>query len=339
LGYDPALLGGRAATGNPSAIRAWAVQVLEDAGFELTPGQRTGHWLPQMVESGARSTPYLAAPVRALDTKNQFAFNRVVNRAIGQEGAEVSLGNINAAQDFVSDTFKKAATAIRERGGVPAGGLEAQFASIIDDWKAFGIDLPNPLQKYKLDNATFDPVGLLEARQRLNGLMRDAKRNTPSRLPALGDMVEAIDSAIETAARSQGENIARAREVYRVLLALDRPGVWKENGDIGASALYRAFRSGFRNEMKLRSEPSKAVRDLISVIRAREGFMREIVNDSGTATRMSLQTLLHNPVATMAEATLGRGALMAYLQAGKVGTRALTPQGAEQLTGVWGSTW
>lgn len=339
LGYDPALLGGMAATGNPNHIRAWAVQVLKNAGFELTPGQETGHWLPLQVEAAARSTPYLAAPVRALDTKNQMAFNRVVNRAIGQEGDHVSLGNINAANDFVSETFAKAAEAIRQRGGVPAGGLEAKFASIIDDWKSMGIDLPNPLAKYKLDNQTFDPVGLLEARQRINGLMRDAKINTPSRLPALGDMVESIDSAIEGAARSQGENIARAREIYRVLLALDRPNAWKESGDVGASGLYRALRSGFRNEMKLRSEPSKEVRDLINVVRAREGFMREIVPDSGTATRMSLQTLLHNPVSTMAEATLGRGAMMAYLQAGKIGRRALTPQGAEQMTGIWGSTW
>ena len=63
----------------------------------------------------------------------------------------------------------------------------------------------------------------------------------------------------------------------------------------------------------------RGIRDLVEVVRARESALKEVVGDSGTATRMSMQSLLSSPVKTIAEGVLGRGAALAYLGATKTG--------------------
>jgi hypothetical protein len=363
LGYDPALLGGRAPR-YAGDIHADAAKTLQSAGFELTPGELQNNRALLRLEAAAESTPWSSAPFDAIRSKNQGKFNDLVAKAIGIEDAslngKLSGEMLNAARDNVSNLYNKAIEAIRgERdfGGAKIGGLRAKLDDIAAEYKNYGIEVPTKwLDAAELASAkgTADPLGLLAARQRLSGLASSEFRTGRTiHGEALRDVVDAIDEALAAASKSQAPGIERGREITRVLRTLDRPGVWKETGDVAAGPMYRALKQGFRSEIRQRWTPGTAeemtkagrrvpspeVQRLVNVIRAREAAIPSFIRDSGTATRMSLQTLIANPVRTVAEQTLGRGLAMGYLGIGKAAPRALSGRGAEQLSGIWGSTW
>lgn len=351
LGYDPALLGGRAMTRDPGEVHRWAVRRADELGFELTPGQMVDSAMIRKLESAGRSTPWASAPFDAMQAKNQGVFNRIVNRALGQEGDEVTLSTMNRAQDWVDEQFTRVTEAIRARGGMPAGGLQSKLDDIRAEWQGYGVALPeNMVERFKRPDGTFDPQGILGARQKVSQLIRQAKSTgQTTSIEPLSKMVEAIDDAVSAAARSAGkgtfagrevDSLKQAREVYRLLIALDRPGVWKEEKNVLMGPMYRALKSGYRGEMRGRKEPSSpAMRDLVDAVRVREAAMKELVNDSGTATRLSLQNLGAMNTGAAAAKLAAYAPAAAYLQLGKVGQRTLTAQGAEQLRGIWGSAW
>jgi len=361
LGYDPALLGGRAATRELGSVHREAVATADELGFTLTPGQRQGNRELMGLEASARSTPWAASGMNRIQDANQFRFNQLFNEAISQgenKATEVTMQGINNAEKFVSDSFAKAFEAARKtHGGIPAPGINALVDDIVAEWKNFGIELPgNIIKQYELANkpGLYDPVGLLAARQRLNSLIRQAKSTgETTKIEPYSQMIEAIDSAVQASSKSMSTNLAKAREVHRLLIALEKPGVWKEEKNVAVGPLYRALKGTFRAEMRgglnipgagataaeRAAATPREIANLVRAVRMREAVLKDVVSDSGTATRMTLQTMFSNPVRTLAEQVAGRAATAAYLQFGVRGKRLATAQGGEQLTGIWGSTW
>jgi hypothetical protein len=365
LGYDPALLGGRAATRDPGRVVQWATDTAKRLGFRLTPGQEYQDPLLLMAEASARSTPYAAAPLVALQEANQGVANQIINKALRypQGGAELSrIESVNAGMDFVNDSFRKALEAIRARGsevpgvgkvgGVPAGGLEAAFENIVGKYKQYGVDLGGDflgshklLDKEGKFTGQFDPLGLWEVRQVLANKIKTAQQNNWVAVDPLNQMMSKLDDAIQGAARSQGPKLREAREVYRLIQALEKPGVIQGERNVNLGALYRTLRRGYRYEMRGKTDKlSPEMKDVLDMTVMREAVLRDVVNDSGTATRMSLQMILNAPMREVGAKILGRAAVEGYLRLGqsasvRSGLGALTKPGAEQLSGIWGRTW
>ena len=352
LGYDPALLGGRAATRDNGSVHAWAVDTAKRLGFELTPGNEFNVPALKKIDAAFQSHPSFSAPFDVIDTNNRGRFNEIFNRAIGQEGRIVSRENQLAAEEGISTAFAKQNAAICERGGIPAGGLQAQIDEVADQAAEQGIKPDREILKsYTRENQTLDPGGLMEVRQNLGStLMKEKERGRTTRLGFYGQMIEAIDEAVAAGARSQGgvTVMQREREISRLLRALDRPGVWKEEQNVMPGPLLRALKAGFRSEMRgSKAASTPAMQDLIDAVRMNEAVLKGTIRDSGTATRMSLQNFIANPVRTAGEVLLARGPAAIYMQGARNATtrgaaesagRAWTT-GGEQLSGIWGNTW
>jgi len=352
LGYNPALLGGRAIEGVENPAHAWAVETADRLKFQLTPGQRFGQQQLLQLEASGRSTPWASAPFTAIQSKNQARFNQIFLDAIGQPGGSVvTVDKLRAAEEGIGGAFSDAVKRIRQSktGAIDGDAFATDISKIQDEAHAWGYkDFPTvAIFKNRLDNGNFDPLGMLNTRQRLAGMVRDKyANNLGNEARILEETVAAVDDAFERALPGKKDELVRAREIYRLLKLADRPGVWKEEQNIAAGPLYRAMRTGYRRQLRGLDEPSsgsQGVKDLVDAVRMREAAMRDVVSDSGTATRMSLQSLVNNPLKTLAEQSLGRGAALAYIGGGRMlgggKGKALQDVAGEQLSGIWGGAW
>jgi len=352
-GVDPALLGGQAAQRQLSGVQQWALETADRLGFKLTAGQRAQNpeWL--MAETSFRRTPVFSSGFSQLDDANRGTMNKIISRALeAPESGSIDNATLNAGHEFVSQAFNKAAEAARARGGVPAGGLQAQLQGIIDKWAARDVKLPGTawldasMSKAKGGSATIDPDGLLAMRQSLNTRIRSAMRTGES-VPVAGleEQIAAIDAAMSAAARSQSEALPRAREVYRLLLALEKRGVVANEGNVNYQSLYNNLRFGsYKGEMMGRKDVSGGMRDLVDAMRAWQTVLRDMVPNSGTPTGLSMQQFMAAPLRTSAQALGGRILSQIYTSPRMGGAaarlRAATDaRQAQQVSGLWGSMW
>ena len=355
---DPslAMAGGRALTGGRNAVHDAFVRDLDDLGFELTIGQRANNINLRQAEASLASSPWSSAPFQAIQSKNQFLLNRLYNQAIGQadQGDIVSLERINRAYDSVTEAFQSAGKVVDKVGGVPRAAIDSRVSPIVERWKNLGIDLPG-LKAFagnlRPDGKTYSAQGLTDLRQVLGGLAGDAKAQGMSqRVAAYREMQEAIDNGISQVAGEETANALRAaRERFRLLILTERPGILQGEQNIARGPMQRALQMGFRGELRGKREASAESARLIRAVRALN-VVREVVGDSGTATRMSMQMLMNAPIRAIAQAGISRAAAEAYLLAGrrwpgmaegaaKMAARGEWERAGERMSGMWGSPW
>ena len=300
---QPAGLTGRLADEffTPRPLRTDQTRILqsgraEELGFRFLPGQREGR---NLLVAGAKSDPILAPAFDPVFSGNRETGARLARKALGLEDA-AEFG--------------------RAELGEAAEQIGARLSTIADDIRPVKLDKDianrvNRLRKVDddLDDALDDILGttkaqapdtvsgseLLSMRSQLGKAERQAwKQGQDQRGERIGKIVKKIDDIIEENSTNPAARAdhALAREQWRTLIQLEKPGVVGDAGDISFERLANNFRKEFKGDFARDTFASSGrlsgeTADLLDFTKIASAF-KENVGDSGTATRLGIQSLL-----------------------------------------------
>lgn len=265
-----------------------------DLGMRLTPGQATGSRALQQFEAKLESQPMTSGPFNALKANNASVLNRSAAEAIGESSDVVDAGVLARAADRIGNVFEQVADDV-SRTIEPRQFLQF-YAGLKDDMRGLvqGLD-SHPLVE---DVVRFAQEGTADGRQLSSlssklGKAAYKSMSTPSGDRDLGIALYRVKDYVddllgqglspETAAA-----LSTARQQYRNLMLLtQRVGVVNPaKGDVSGRSLANLLQSkDKRGYMYGRNESP-----MYDAARFSQAFA-PIVGDSGTATRMPLQSV------------------------------------------------
>lgn len=323
----------------PASSPRWQMitEMADRQGIILTPGEKFNSMPLKQVEAGMESNPFTnSAVMRPIREANQATINRRVNEAMQSvfpEGtaltsnmAEVGPETVGAFRQQLGQNFNKIYNAA---GNIPAQEIAQKMAPVMltPEGMTYNADKILGTILSRTVNNEMTPQVLSDTRNFLSGMAYDLGRAPGSQMQAnvYNSMVQALDNIVqERIGPEMAGQLTDTRQGWRLLLALEKGNqVVKENGNVMPGALYSAIRRGYRDEslglapLRAKSESqNKALGNLIETLRVTAANPRA-VGDSGTATRMALNSFLQNPVTNSLQAVVGPAISKAYMQAGK----------------------
>ena len=273
----------------------------EQLGFRHLPGEREGQ---NLLVAGAKSDPIVAGAFDDILTGNREQLNRNARKALGLEDApEFGRAELGEAAEDIGARLNQVADDIN-----PVA-LNKDLTNRINKLRKVDDDLDDALDEVlgaatKQPGDTVSGQELLSLRSQLGGTSRQAwRQGNTERAKRVDKIIKKLDDLIEQqstnpAARAE---YAKAREQWRVLLQLEKPGVVTEAGDINFLPLARNFTKEFKGDFgrstfaREESRLSQETKDLLDFTKISSAF-KDSVGDSGTATRLGFQSLL-NPKA------------------------------------------
>lgn len=289
-GYNFGTVGDDAATGLTRG------QELARAGFpqgRLTPGQATGNKLLQRLEAKLESQPMTAGPFDRIKDSNAREINRAAARAIGETADNLNSEVLDRAVTRLGGVFDDARDATQRT--IDAQQFTERMRAVGDEFEAIGPQLWNhPLVERLVRHAESGQASGNDLGNLTSKLTREINRQMTS---AQGDrelgraLVGVKDYVDDLVAQGLSGDRLRAyenaRSQYRNLMLLTsrvgtiNPSTGNVNTGALANVLQQKDRAGFlfgRNQS-----------DMYSAARFGQAF-KPIVGDSGTATRMPLQS-------------------------------------------------
>jgi len=312
---------GAAVGASARAIHGTRVGQADDLGFQLTAGERVNSSTLRQVEAGFRSSPFAPSNLRDVKAANQVNLNAKWGEAIGvgpvQQIDDTVMGEAfeNAQNAFVEAAELAGTVDTRGLGGRVRAIREPRGASLIQD------DAVERLLGTIEELAARGPRGagvaardFMATRSMLNKQMRDASNQGQGVLAeALQDVIQAMDETFEAGAGEAAAAIYKgARENWRFITALERGQTLNTaTGNVNARTAGTSLRRMFKQEAgrggagDLSEEGARAIESTQVA-----NYFGDIVGDSGTATRMSVQNIVQNPAGAIGGAVtraLGEG--------------------------------
>lgn len=305
----------------------------QDLGFKMTPGQATGSRALQQLEAKLESQPMTSGTFNSIKANNQTALNKIAANAIGENSAVVDSTVLGKASDRLSNVYKMVAND-KPRAIDPDSFLN-NLAKVESDYEGL---LPaslseNPLVKRLMGYAEKGDATGAQLQDLASKLGRAATNNMTSAGGdrqvgmALFDVKNHVDDLLEQGLKGETLNAFKdARKQYRNLMLLtQRQGVLNpSSGDVSGNALASILQSKDRNGFLLGKNQS----DLYNAARFAQAF-KPIVGDSGTATRMPLQSatdfLLKLPFNVVTKAYTSQPAINLLTKANTLSKNGMTP--------------
>lgn len=283
-------------------------------GFRLTPGVEKNSKSLRQLEASMESGPGGAAGFQPLREHNENVLKRTIVEALGGDGEDLTAGVRGRIMGELETTFENIA---RRAGTV---GLKRETAFMIHRLD----QLTDPVVKRHAAGIVADLPERMkgaELSKRISKLRADADRNWRSesgdlgRAEAMDIIADGLDKALMDAVPKDVANtLQTARERWRFMRTLERGRAVDPHGEVRPGVLSNAVQKVYRREYVYGEQTGNAAIDkALRAIRVADG-MRDIVGNSGTATRAK------NPV----EAIMGGWANQALVQ-GYLGE--LTPAG------------
>lgn len=299
-------LAGRALFGGKSLLSRPEMEVAEEAGFKLTPGQRTGNRALQQLEASMASSPFTSRPFNKIKEHNQTVINRAAGKSIGANADKLT-------DDVLSDNLARMESVFDDIRNVPdirTASIQDDLVNIVDEFDGLTTQKveDNVLIKQLDRIAMRGNVTGREARA-LQSKIGTAARNqmtTPGGDRELGIALfrakDSLDSAISgSLTGEQRAAFNRARKEYANFMDLMKSvNTVNDSGDVAAQTL--------RNTKKRKNAKAyiRGDDELTNVLKTANRF-RDVVGDSGTAARLSL------PLLGLATAGAGQTLDMDYL--------------------------
>ena len=281
-----------------------------ELGVKFRPGSVQGGQLQQIVNSGAeRSIQFADIYDDLIQRPNQNLMQRKVLRSLGSDAETftgTTMGNIRATLSNERTDILKAA---------PKLGIDAK---IIDDLGKVKADYnknvarlgqDDPIVK-QVDNvleslegkSVIDAKDYSRMRQQLRGAHKSAIKNDPNQAFALQHTIDALDELFR---RQAGEGLADRfhtnTQRFRMLKAVDGPGVVQPNSTISFPSMRRQLDKNFESEFTFNQADefgsSPEFKELFDTTKVLSHF-KGIIGDSGTVPASELRTLISDPVGT-----------------------------------------
>lgn len=290
------------------------------AGLKVTPGQALGDASMRQVEASASSNPILSPYWQQLRRENAQQINTLTARAMGEGADNVGPAVRAAAENRLGDVADDIG---RRLGKVETSALHKDLIALAEKEATDGLptsDAWKVLKRFEkgMEGRTKAVAGelademtgeaLLKVRSKVSKEMRGAfGAKDPSRGQILGEALDVIDKHIARAARARGDfglvdDYGKFRDQWSVLRAMDNGGATAD-GQVLAGQTARLMREsdktrywGLADESgqtmqlhgtgKLGESPLGDYYDALRFASSQLG--KDIVGDSGTATRLSL---------------------------------------------------
>lgn len=265
-------------------------------GMSVKPSQATGSPFLERLEASMESSAITAGAFARRGARNQATANRLAARAIGETSDSLNADVMGRAAKRIGDRFdeltRDATVKLDDDFITALGNIEAKTSGT---WvKNSSID---DVIERALKEAAEAPDNAISARryQDIRSQIGKAARSNlrgensdPETAFALFDIQEALDDALS---RSLGDDarqaFAQAREQWRILSLLERPGVVNtSSGDVSLRRLANSLRTKDKRGFARGRNRS----DLYDAARFAQGFRQ--YPDSGTAGRLSLPMTL-----------------------------------------------
>lgn len=317
---------GAAGSAGARATELHSVRVgqADDLGFTLSTGERLNSNTLRQIEAGFRASPFAPPKLREIKAANQVNLNQKWGQAIGA-GDQVD----NITDDVLGASAERIAGRFQDAADQAKGGVDV--SRLADEVAAIRAPRGESLLQNETVDALLERIGALSAREQplgkvaardfmatrsaLNKQMRQAAVQGDGLLTeALQDVIDAMDTVFESSAGPEAAAIARgAREQWRFLTALERGQTLNTaTGNVNARTAGTSLRRIFKREAGRGSAEglSDAGQTAIESTQV-ANYFGEIVGDSGTATRLSVQQLIQNPLGS-AGGAVTRGLGEAY---------------------------
>lgn len=324
------------------------VAVAEEAGFRLTPGQRTGNQSLQQLETSLASNPFTSKPFNKIKDHNQRVINRAAAKSIGSEADELT----DVVLDENLTRMERVFDDIANLDSIDTASIQDDLVNIVDEFDGLTTSkVEDNILIRQLDRlAMTGNVTGREARA-LQSKLGKAARNQLTTANgdremgiALYRAKDALDEAISNSLTSgQRRQFNKARREYASFMDLiGSVNTINDKGDVAAQTL--------RNTKKRKNAKGyiRGDDELTNVLKTANRY-RDVVGNSGTATRLSLpllgltaagagQTLDMDYLTNLGLALVGGSAAGRYytngpMRAGLLGTLGKLPDNwAEELT-------
>ncbi len=305
---------------NPVTLRA--MQNLQRQGVIFEPGIATGNVAARQLIAGLKSSPLTSDIIQSeISQVNEQILNRTTLRALGEDIPDTRVAafddsTIARLGDQVDDSM----TAIRENTPIVKVGAKEfeQIEAIGRDFQkkvtttsereVISKQIDNVLKELDKPGSTITTARYAQIRSQLRGAQR--KANAASDVNAAdtyGQLIEELDEMFKKSIEPGSEDFDKFRlatQRFRLIQALEKPGVISA-GNVRAGALTRNLRKTFKGEFRgdkraadtFEGDAFDSFRDLFDLA---QGFEKipNIINDSGTATRLQPLSILSNPIAT-----------------------------------------
>jgi hypothetical protein len=303
------------------------------AGMHVTPGQALNDPMMRQLEASASSNPVLSPYWQQLKQENAGQLNKLAARAMGQEADNVGPGVRAAAEHAIGRDMEDIAHSI---GQVNTGPLKKRLGEIAQEESTAlfpRVEVDKLVHRFEQgfaarsgavagEAADLVPgAALMRERSRVSSQMRDAYQRGDSSLGNLyGDIVDALDDSVRDSARrtlgsrAEGSAVAarydEARSRWSVLRALERGGSTID-GQVKPGMLAnimgksdktgfwgRADEAGQTLQRRGTVNPGEdKVGELYDGLRfASSQLGKDIVGDSGTATRLAVSQMFEGGV-------------------------------------------
>lgn len=307
---------------NPVTLEA--MKNLQRQGVVFEPGIATGNVAARQLIAGFKSSPLTSDIIQSeISQVNEQILNRTTLNALG---AEIPAGRVAAVGDDtiarLGDQVDDSLTEIRKNTPSIEVGAE-EFAAIeaigdnfqknvttTSELAPISKQINNVLKELKAPGSTIDTPRYAQIRSQLRNAQRKANAASDNNASdTYGQLIEQLDTMFEKSIPAGSKDFERFRlatQRFRLIQALEKPGVIRA-GNVSAAMLARNLRKTFKGEFRgdkraadtFKGESFEGFRDLFDLA---QGFEKvpQIINDSGTATRLAPTSILSNPLATSA---------------------------------------
>ena len=322
------------------SIDPWKRELIrsaDDLGLALTSGARTGNDQLRRMEAGLASNPLTSKPWDEMRAFNQKRLNDLARDAIGLEhGGAIGGAELGSAADEIGRQFEAVADRLGEFE-VPATFIQQIEAAGQKHLRGFARS--KSTQKY-VDNImdiVAENKNTLTGKQLVDGRSSLTRELQKASLAGDGNTMQGIYEvigAIDDLMLQQSDAVTsalytRARGGWRILDALEQGKALTTGGDVNAATLDTILRRRYPTEYRRSGMagasgiPGGTLMDATKILTT----FRDIVGDSGTATRMATQNFLDAPLTTTARGVVGATVGRAAFKASQSGTGSRLFQG------------
>ena len=272
----------------------------DQIGFPLSPGERAGSEGMKRFESAIQSTPMPFNPMHRMTRQRQDLMNQVAAESIGVPGqTRLTQETMGDVADNLSAEFQRLGAEndliVTEEftdrlADIEAGARKRIFSDDAQVEKAIDGVIDRIGESGRLSAVDYQDISS-EFKKKIRTAYRGDSPD-PQFAETLGDIVSALDDLAEN--NMDGAALARLREArrkWRAFSALEKSRSVKESGDVSgpllANYLRRTDKGGYAR--------GKNKSDVYETARMMKAFPGQ--PDSGTASRMMLQSILSHPFA------------------------------------------
>lgn len=257
----------------------------QEKGFRLTPGVAQGSHGMRNLEAGIESSAGGAAAFRELRQQNEDVIKGAITKALGGEGTDLGPEALGRMKSKLSDKFEDAAGQAGTVELMPTTKMLTEELAQIDD----------PVTRVRAQGLVENLPARMDGKelyQRMSKIRKDADNHltSPSGDRAVGEAFDRVADALEEAFSRNlpapvQATLADAKQRWRMLRTLERGKGVTSDGEVNVASLDNALRGGYKNEYRYGGKSGNSdIDNMMETVRLGYG-MRDIVGNSGTATR------------------------------------------------------